>query len=67
MNSKVARLAEHQHTMMIQNINVASGHGMLSSNCCKCKGFMDFVRIHDTYQSRTVLRCRKCKHEINLD
>lgn len=67
MSKLTAQLAEHKHVIIRDDITIDSGHGVLPADCCKCKGVLDFVRVHDTKGSKTILRCRNCKHELDLD
>jgi hypothetical protein len=69
MSNKLAKLAEHANTLMREDINLDSAHGTLPSRCTQneCNGFLDFVRVHDTIKSKTVLKCRECGHELELD
>jgi len=69
MSSRTARLAEHANTVIRDDIHLDSAHGLLPSECSKCNGFLDFVRVHNSIEDKdkTILRCRECKHELNLD
>lgn len=63
----LAKLAEHSNVKMRDDIILDSAHGTLPSSCNKCKGFLDFVRIHNVDRSETVLKCRECGHVVHLD
>lgn len=71
MSSKLAKIAEvseeTRNYIINRNIDINSGHGLLPSNCCKCKGPLDFVRVVNGEKGKTVLECRECKHQIALD
>ncbi len=67
MSTRLAKIAESSAVIMRDDIIVDSGHGLLPSDCCKCKGPLDFIRIHDTFSSRTVLECRFCSHRHEID
>jgi hypothetical protein len=66
INAKVAQLRQHENVYEM-NVNISSGHGVLASRCCKCRGPLDFTRVYIKSIARTILQCRICKHEIGLD
>jgi NAD-dependent SIR2 family protein deacetylase len=69
MSSRIAKLAESSNLNMRDDIYITESHGTLPSRCTQneCNGFLDFVRVHDTIKSKTVLKCRECGHELELD
>lgn len=56
-------IAKQNNRKMRDDIIVESSYGTLPAYC-KCKGFLDFVR---NAQNQTVLKCRECGSEIDLD
>jgi hypothetical protein len=65
MNIKVAKLSEHSSNTI--KLPEMPGNGELPAYC-KCKGFLDFVRIGTPgLDHRTALKCRECDLIIEIE